>query len=156
MKLTQGVVTYAIKIAFDTQDERVKPSMSVSAAIIIEAKPNVLLVPNSAVKSQGAMSYVEIMEGDDRNIALAASTNGATLKNAPRRQNIEVGTASDEFTEITSGLNEGDLIVTRTIQPTASQPTQTQQQPGGLRIPGFPGGGGGGGGREGPRGGGGR
>jgi len=119
--------------------------MSVSAAIVTEAKPNALLVPNSAVKSQGGISYVEIVDGDDRNLALAANASGAILKNTPRRQNIEIGTASDEFTEIISGLNEGDLIVTRTIQPTA-QTTQTQQQSGGLRIPGLPGGGGGGGG----------
>ncbi len=143
---SQGVVTYNIKIAFDTQDERVKPAMSVSAAIVTEAKPNVLLVPNSAVKSQGGVSYVEMVGGDDRNIALAANASGAILKNSPRRQQIEVGTASDEFTEVTSGLNEGDVIVTRTIQPNAGQ-TQTQQQEL-LKIPGLPGGRpGGGGGR---------
>lgn len=134
--VSQGVVTYAVKIGFDTQDDRVKTAMSVSAAIVIEAKPNVLLVPNSAVKSQGGVSYVEIVGGDDRDTALAANVSGAILKNIPRQQPIEIGTANDEFTEITSGLNEGDLIITRTIQPNFSQP-QTQQQSGGLRIPGF-------------------
>lgn len=146
--VSQGVVTYTVKIGFDTQDDRVKTAMSVSAAIVTEAKPNVVLIPNSAVKSQGGMSYVEIVDGDDRNLALAANASGAILKNTPRRQQIEVGAASDEFTEIISGLNEGDLIVTRTIQPTA-QTTQTQQQSGGLRIPGLNTGGGGGGSRGG-------
>ncbi len=140
--VSQGVVTYNVKIAFDTQDERVKPAMSVSAAIVTEAKPNVLLVPNSAVKSQGGLSYVELVDGDDMNVALTANVSGAILKNSPRRQQVEAGTANDEFTEITSGLNEGDIIVTRTIQQNSTQP-QTQQQ-GGLRIPGLPGGGGGG------------
>jgi HlyD family secretion protein len=141
--VSQGVVTYTVKISFDTQDNRVKPGMSVSAAIVTETKPNVLLVPNSAVKSQGGMSYVEIVEGDDRNTALAANATGVILKNTPRRQQVEIGTASDEFTEVTSGLKEGDVIVTRTIQPTAAKTTQTQQQSGGLRIPGLTGGGGG-------------
>src|SRR3989344_4142808 len=143
--VSQGVVTYVVKIAFDTQDDRIKPGMSVSAAIITEAKPGVLLIPNSAVKSQGGVNYVEIVDGDDKNLALAASAGGAILKNSPNLQQIEIGTASDEFTEIISGLNEGDLIVTRTIQPTV-QTTQTQQQSGGLRIPGLNTGGGGGGG----------
>lgn len=147
--VSQGVVTYTVKIGFDTQDDRVKTAMSVSAAIITETKPNVLLVSNSAVKSQGGMNYVEIVDGDDRNLALAANASGAILKDSPRRQNIEIGAASDEFTEITSGLKEGDVIVTRTIQPTAAQTTQTQRQSGGLRIPGLPGGGGGGGGLRG-------
>ena len=134
--VSQGVVTYIVNIAFDTQDDRIKPGMSVSAAIITEAKSNVLLVPNSAVKSQNRTSYVEIVDGDDKSLALTANVSGTILNNSPRRQQIEIGTASDEFTEITSGLNEGDVIVTRTIQPTA-QTAQTQQQSGGLRIPGM-------------------
>jgi RND family efflux transporter MFP subunit len=142
--VSQGVVTYTVKIGFDTQDDRVKPGMSVSATIVTEAKPNVLLVPNSAIKSQGGMSYVEIVEGDDRNTALNANAHGVILKNTPRRQPIEIGLANDGFTEVTSGLKEGDVIVTRTIQPTTAQTKQKQQQSGGLRIPGFPGGGGGG------------
>ena len=121
--VSQGVVTYKVKIAFDTQDERVKPAMSVSAAIIIEAKPNVLLVPNSAVKSQGEAHYVEI--------------SGTT---SPRRQTVETGLSNDESTEIISGLKEGDLIIVRTI--TSSSQTQTTQTSGSLRIPGFGGGGG--------------
>jgi len=63
---------------------------------------------------------------------------------------VEVGLSNDEFTEIVSGLKEGDLIVTRTIQPsTGTTQTQTQQQLGGLRIPGLPTGGTGGGGLRG-------
>ncbi len=142
--VSQGVVTYIIKIGFDTQDDRVKTAMSVSAAIVTEAKPNALLVPNSAVKSQGGMSYVEIVEGEDRNTALSANSSGIILKNPTRRQSVEIGASSDEFTEIAGGLKDGDLVVTRTIQPTTGQ-QQTRQQQGGLRIPGLPGGGGGGG-----------
>ena len=54
--ISQGVVTYDIKINFDVVDERVKPSMSVSAAIITDTKQNVLVVPNSAVKSKNGSS----------------------------------------------------------------------------------------------------
>jgi RND family efflux transporter MFP subunit len=142
--VSQGVVTYNIKIGFDTQDERVKTSMSASAAIVTEAKPDVLLVPNSAVKSQGGVSYVEVPDEFDRSVA-TANVSGAVFQNPTRQQQIEIGTANDEFTEIISGLNEGDLVVTRTIQPTAAQTTQTQSS-GGFRLPGAPAGGGGGGG----------
>lgn len=141
--VSQGVVTYSVEIGFDTQDNRVKTSMSVSAAIIIEAKPNVLLAPNSAVKSQGGMNYVEVVEGGDINLALDANASGAILKNSPRRQQIEIGTASDDFTEITNGLNEGDVVVTRTIQSTSAQAAPAQQNSS-LRIPGLNTGGGGG------------
>lgn len=139
--VSQGVVTYTVKIAFDTQNERVKTSMSVSAAIITEAKPNILLIPNSAVKSQNNAQYMEIVEGEDLNMAPAANSGGVILKNIPRQQIIETGLSSDEFTEIVSGLKEGDTVVTRTIQPsTGTTQTQTQQQSSGLKIPGLGGG----------------
>ncbi|MDO8663753.1 MAG: efflux RND transporter periplasmic adaptor subunit [Candidatus Wildermuthbacteria bacterium] len=114
--VSQGVVTYIVKIAFDTEDERVKSGMSVSAAIITEAKPDVLLVPNSAVKSQGNAQYVEISD-----------------TTPPRRQIIEIGLANDEFTEIMSGLREGDIIVTSIINPSKAQTAETQ----GFQIPGM-------------------
>ncbi len=58
--VAQGVVTYSVKIGFDTQDDRIKSGMSTSAAIITDVKQDVLMVPNSAVKSRGTASYVEM------------------------------------------------------------------------------------------------
>jgi len=138
--VSQGVVSYTVKIAFDTQDERVKPGMSVSASIVIEAKTDVLLVPNAAIKSEGEVNYVEMPAENDTALA-KANPNGAVLKNPLRRQTVEIGLTNDEFTEIKSGLKEGDVVITRTIQPTKT--TQTQQNSS-LRIPGLNTGGGGG------------
>ncbi len=138
--VSQGVVTYKVKIAFDTQDERVKTAMSVSAAIITDIKQNVLLIPNSAVKSQGNAHYAEIIEGEDAVTAASANTSGAVLKNTPRKQTVEVGFSNDESTEIISGLKEGDLITVRTTS--SSVKTPTTQPSSGLRIPGLGGGGG--------------
>ena len=141
--VSQGVVTYTVKIGFDTQDDRVKTAMSVSAAIVTEAKPNALLVPNSAVKSQGGISYVEVPNEADMSSA-TANVSGAVFRNPTRQQQVEVGLSNDKFTEIVGGLQQGDVVVTRTIQPTATQTTQTQQNSS-LRIPGLNTGGRGGG-----------
>jgi len=138
--VSQGVVSYTVKIAFDTQDERVKPGMSVSASIVTDAKTDVLLVPNTAIKSEGQINYVEMPAENDLAVA-KANPNGAILKNPLRRQIVEIGLANEEFTEIKSGLKEGDVVITRTIQPTTA--TQSQQQSAGLRIPGLNTGGGG-------------
>ena len=134
--VSQGVVTYTVKISFDMQDDRVKTAMSVSAAIIIDAKLNTLLAPNSAIKSQNKKSYVEIVEGDDKNSTLTTNPNGIILKNVPVKQQIKIGITNDEFTEIINGLNEGDVIITRTIQPTTAQKTTQTQQNSSFRIPG--------------------
>ncbi len=140
--VSQGVVTYNIKIVFDTQDERVKPGMSVSAAIITEAKSGVILVPISAVKSQGGASYVEIPEKVDLDFINANPENasGIILKNPPRRQTIEIGDSNDEFIEVSSGLKGGDVIITRTIQPGAAKPAAANQQNSLFRLSGGGGG----------------
>ncbi|MDD4332615.1 MAG: efflux RND transporter periplasmic adaptor subunit [Patescibacteria group bacterium] len=137
---SQGVVTYTIKIAFDTDDERIKPSMTVSAAVIIDSKSDVLLVPNSAIKTQGQNKYIEIIEGDNLSLVNnASSTAGAIqLASAPRHQQVEVGLSNDEKTEITSGLEEGDVVVSQTITGTTTTTSSSQnKQSGGMGIPGL-------------------
>ncbi|EKD24079.1 MAG: hypothetical protein ACD_81C00114G0006 [uncultured bacterium] len=121
--VSQGVVTYVVKIGFDTQDERVKPGMSVSAAIITEMKSDVLTVPNSAVKTQDDISYVEMFEAPLEN---ATGTQGAISLVAPQRKTVTIGISNDTMTEIVSGLQEGDQIITRTI---TSSNTTTQTAP---------------------------
>jgi HlyD family secretion protein len=119
--VTQGVVTYGVKIIFDTQDERVKPGMSVSTAIITDVRQDVIVVSSSAVKVSGTIQYVEVLNGD-------------TIQN----QSVETGLSNDTMTEIISGLNEGDKVVTQTISAGTAK-TQTQQNSS-LQIPGITGG----------------
>ncbi|MFA6322506.1 MAG: efflux RND transporter periplasmic adaptor subunit [Candidatus Buchananbacteria bacterium] len=115
--VSQNVVSYTVKIGFDTQDDQIKPGMSASASIITESKSDVLLVPNNAVKKNGTISYVEIF-----NPAIESSTNNQGIASLipPTQQTVEVGLANDEFTEIISGLNEGDQVVTKTVTSSAS------------------------------------
>ncbi|HAS95772.1 TPA: hypothetical protein DCS99_05135 [Candidatus Wolfebacteria bacterium] len=119
--VSQGVVTYTVKIGFDTQDDRIKPGMSVSASIIIDMKQDVLTVPNSAIKTQGELSYVEIFEVPLEN---ATGTQEVIASATPIRRPVTIGIANDTTTEIVSGLKEGDQIITRTIT-TTSATTQT-------------------------------
>ncbi len=141
--VSQGVVTYGVSIGFDTQDERVKPGMSASAAVITGAKQDVLLVPNSAVKSSGETRYVE-MPGDvaaaSQLVASAMNASGVALGTPPQRKLVEVGLVNDSVSEVMGGLNEGDIVVVRTVT-TSSATTQTNSL--------FPVGGGTGGGSRG-------
>ncbi|MEK7128634.1 MAG: HlyD family efflux transporter periplasmic adaptor subunit [Patescibacteria group bacterium] len=113
--VSQGVVTYIVKISFDAQDIRVKSGMSVSAEIITDEKRDVLVIPNSSVKSlpansgvgQTGKNYVEIFGGSSA---------------VPSRVFVEVGLSNDSQSEIVSGIKEGDEIVVRTILPSASAP----------------------------------
>ncbi len=130
--LTSGVVTYNVTIGFDSLDPRIKPEMSVSAAIITGLKQDIIIVPNSAVKSQNGGSYVQVLK------------SGQTI---PQQVPVEIGISNNTDTEIISGINAGDNVVTQTINSSAtststtSPTTRTGGGVGGLRLPGLGGGG---------------
>lgn len=134
--VASGVVTYNVTIDFDSLDPRIKPQMSISSSIITDVKQNVLTVPSSAVKIQGGTNYIEVL-------------NGAT----PEQKNVTVGASNSTDTEIVSGINAGDKVVTQTINSsstTSGTSTSSTSRTGGggggaggLRLPGLGGGGGG-------------
>lgn len=101
--VSQGVVSYEVKIVFDVQDDRVKQNMSVNAEIILSSKSDVLLVSSSAVKTSGTESYVQVL-----------------IDGVPQKKTVVVGDSNDMTTEITSGLSEGEEIVTQTIKSSSS------------------------------------
>jgi len=141
-QVSQGVVSYGVKISFDAQKENIKPGMSVTADIITDSKQDVLLVSNGAIKSQGASSYIELVEiSDDMKEKLLANVSGMVLPSSPKAQVVEIGLSNDLYTEIVNGLNEGDIIVTSTINPSTNQTTQTGNSQS-FQIPGISSGGG--------------
>jgi len=122
--VTQGVVTYDIKIVFDTQDSNIKSGMSVNATIITDVKTDVLIVSNSAVKTDvSGASYVQ------------------TLDSAGQPQNItvQIGLVNDTETEITGGLKAGDKVITQTINSGSAKSATTQSggSSSSIRIPGI-------------------
>lgn len=108
--VNQGVVNYTIKISFDSNDDRVKTGMSLSANIVNNTKQNVLRIPNSAIKSRGNSSYVEILDDNE----------------AVTQIPVQVGLSNDEFTEIISGIKEGDKFISKTITVSATAPGTTR------------------------------
>ncbi|MDD4995525.1 MAG: HlyD family efflux transporter periplasmic adaptor subunit [Patescibacteria group bacterium] len=110
--VSQGVVSYSVKITFDMQDERIKSQMSVSADIVSDARMDVLVVPNAAVKSdQSGQNYVEVIDTG----AASSSAGVIATKNLPQQKAITVGLVDDTNTEITSGLSQGEFIVVSTM-----------------------------------------
>lgn len=106
--VSQGVVSYTVKIGLDTQDSRVKPGMTVNAAIITDTKTDVLAVPSSAVKTQSGRSYVLVFDP-------AVEASGTTYSGdaTPREATVTTGISDDTSVEITSGLSAGEQIVVR-------------------------------------------
>ena len=71
--------------------------MGVDAKIITDVKDTVILVPNAAVKTTNGQKTVTVLK------------NGVATP-----LEVTTGSANDSETEITSGISEGDVVVTAT------------------------------------------
>jgi len=115
--VTQGVVSYTVKIATDAQDPRVKAGMTVNADIQSAVHQNVLIVPSSAVKTTNGSSYVQVFKPAIVDTATSPITTNQTPQNVP----VTVGISDDTNTEIMSGLTDGEQIITKTTGGTATK-----------------------------------
>lgn len=89
--------SFQIKARFDnTKNGFFKPGMFVKVDVILQSKENVIAVPNSAI------SYLS-----DKNIVYVVKDGLAFSKN------VKVGLKNENYTEVKSGLSEGETIVTR-------------------------------------------
>ncbi len=109
--LEQGVVTYAVKIAFDTENPAVREGMSVSADILVDSRPNALIVPTASVQSQGEEDFVQVL-----------------VQGVQERRVVKKGISNDTHTEILNGLKENDIVVTQTIRAELQNNTNQNQQ----------------------------
>jgi HlyD family secretion protein len=129
--VSQNVVSYTVEIGFDASEAALKPGMSTDVEILIEEKKGVLAVPSSAVKSDDRGKYVLVPK-----IGTEPSQNGrgGGFEGLPYRPaRVETGIADEAMTEISSGLSEGDIIVTQVSQ-TTSDASGTGQRSGGASL----------------------
>lgn len=119
--VSQGVVSYNVKIAFDTEDPRIKSGMSVTADIATEAKQDILVIPSSALKTSGSNSYVETFDLK----GAVTDSQGLTSTQIPQQIIVTTGVSDDTNTEILSGLKEGDKIITQTLTSSVAAKSAT-------------------------------
>jgi len=95
---SSGVTTYPAYIIYDSAIDGIYPNMAVDASIITTVKDNVVLVPSAAVQtSTSGQTTVRIM----KNGVVSTVT-------------VTTGASNDTQTEIDSGVNDGDTVVTGT------------------------------------------
>jgi HlyD family secretion protein len=104
--VSQGVVSYTTQIAFNIDDARIKPGMSVSATIITKDKPNVLLVPVNAVKTKNGQKYVEVVDIS----AVAAAQGSAASSTRSGRWNASSTASGAGFGSSTRNFEMGRTI----------------------------------------------
>ncbi len=97
--VTQGVVNYPVTVALTDADQSVKPGMTANLNIIVAQQDNALIVPTRAVRNQGNQKVVTVLY------------KGQTIQDP-----VTTGLSNDQSIQITSGLNEGDVVVLNQAQ----------------------------------------
>jgi membrane fusion protein, macrolide-specific efflux system len=113
------VVNYGVTIELQDVPRAVRVGQTVVAEVTTGRARDVLLVPSSAVQTAGGQTTVTVI------------SNGQQVSTP-----VEIGLEGDQFTEIVSGLSEGDEVVLATATDAGGA--------GGFPGGGFPGGLGGG------------
>ena len=92
----QATSTIRLKAMFPNEDERLWPGDFVNARLLLETQPNVLVVPSAAIQRgpRGLFAWT------------------VTASNTAEPRTIEVGASAGDLTIVTSGLSEGDRVVT--------------------------------------------
>lgn len=136
-KVEQNVTLIPVTVEIAEPDPRFLPGMNATCEFIVDEVTNVVTVPNEALKESDGIYKVQVKTGGK-----------------PKEVEVEVGLAGPDVTEIRSGLNEGEEVVTRTIEPEKAEANNPFNPFGGMGRGGRGGGGGGrGGGGGGGRGG---
>jgi len=102
-------------------DAKPAPGMNAKVTIVVDQRQNVLRVPSSAIQRDQQGSYVEVKQAD-----------GSTQRVA-----VQPGLSDGTNTEITSGLEEGQVVV---VPERTASSTQTAGQFGAFPAGGPPGG----------------
>jgi RND family efflux transporter MFP subunit len=103
------------------KDVQLREGLTVTVSIWLDERNNVLLVPNKAITSQGGKPYVQV-------VAAAGVTEERV---------VQTGISDWQYTEVTSGLSEGEQVVVPQGSTTTTTPQTTtqQQQPSGGIVP---------------------
>ena len=89
--------TFEVEVRIPNPNEKLKPGMYVRARILIGKSEGIIVNRSSALKQLGSTAYYGFIVKD----------------NVAKRVELTLGKEFDSQVEITSGLNEGDYLVTR-------------------------------------------
>ena len=109
----QGIVTYEVTVQIESTDLNIKPLMTAAVDIVTDRRENVLLAPNRALRRDADGKYVEILKAQPSQSPTRSpfGTGGPQIVSPVERIDIETGVSNDEYTQVLSGLDEGQEVV---------------------------------------------
>lgn len=95
--VSDGIVSYKVKISITDIDKRIRPGMNADISILLDKKQNVLVVPELALVKKGDKTYVRVIVDEK--------------KKSYQEREVTVGIVGDgNLVEITSGVSEGENV----------------------------------------------
>lgn len=111
---SNNVVSYGVVVDLTSLPTGIRIGQSTTVTVTTATKDNVLAVPNAAVTGTGTTGVVTVL------------ANGAT-----RRTVVGLGLAGDTYTEITSGLTAGEVVVLPVVNTSGTTTNNTNPFGGG-------------------------
>ncbi|HEX8301264.1 efflux RND transporter periplasmic adaptor subunit [Sphingomonas sp.] len=145
------VVSYAATLSVSNTDQQLRPGMTATAEITTQAKPNVLLVPNAALRftpaaagggGNSGIAGALVPRGGRRgnqNTKTATVGRGATqtvyiqgADGKPQPVEVTTGDTNGTVTEVTGGkLKPGDKVITGQLSANSGGQRSGQRRQGG-------------------------
>lgn len=91
--IQSNVVNYVTTVAIENSEGRLKPDMTANVTVALDERENVLAIPDRALRREGGKTVVHVLDG-------------ATERSQP----VKVGIRGGGYTEVLSGLREGDRV----------------------------------------------
>jgi multidrug efflux pump subunit AcrA (membrane-fusion protein) len=92
--IQQNVVTYDVVITIDNREGLLRPDMTANTTLTVAKRDKVLAIPNQAVRREEGERVVLVQDGDRL-----------------MRRSVKTGWKDKTYTEILSGLREGDRVI---------------------------------------------
>lgn len=102
-----GVTSYPVTVQIDNVPDGLLPGMNVEATIVVASASDVLAIPTGALQ-RGNRVYVKDETATNTE---GLKVGGETLPDGWKMVQVEVGMSDENFVEITSGLEEGDVVL---------------------------------------------
>jgi multidrug efflux pump subunit AcrA (membrane-fusion protein) len=114
---SNGNYTYPLVIAMDAGGQRLPAGADAQLTVDLHSVSNAVVVPTSAVHTNGSTSYVLIVKGGSE-----------------QEQPVTVGVVGSEYTQITSGLTKGATVILANLSTKVpSSNTNTSNNAGSFR-----------------------
>ena len=101
-----AAVTFPLSLALTENPAGILPGMTASIAIVTATAANVLYVPSTAIQGTSPSNSVQLM-----------------VDGAPQSVPVDIGLSTNSSTEIISGVQAGQTVVTGVVNPTAATTT---------------------------------